>query len=112
MTWWQALQAGYVVLRDCPGYLAYLHTLPCAVSGNQHEVHAHHVVGHGLKPLGGKTSDFLAFPLSAILHQQGRDALHVTGHKTWEAKFGSQLEFSLRTLLQAIHDGRLVWKGQ
>lgn len=110
MTWWQALQAGYVQLPSSPAYIEWLHELPCAVSGDRHDVAAHHLVGHGLKAVGGKTSDFLAFPLSATLHQHGRDALHVTGHKPWEEKFGSQLEFSLRTLLQAIHEGRLVWR--
>ena len=110
MSWWQALQAGYVEPKNSDGYLSWLHELPCVVSGSR-DITVHHVVGHGLKPLGGKTSDFLAIPLARTLHQDSAEALHVMGHKAWEARYGSQLEFSLRSLLQAIHEGRLVWKS-
>lgn len=104
LTFWQGLQKGYVPLFECPRYLAYVATLPCCVSGRG-GVTVHHIVGHGLKAIGGKTHDLLAIPLAADLHLPNYpDGLHTLGHKAWEARFGSQLEFSTRTLLQAVYD--------
>lgn len=111
MSFWQACQAGIVRPMRSRPYLAYLHTLPCAVTGSRN-ITVHHVIGHGLKAMSSKTDDFLAFPLAAELHQDGPSAIHVIGSKAWEPLYGSQLEFSLRTLLQAIREGKLVWRGQ
>lgn len=112
VTWIQALKFGYVKRFDCPAYIEWLHTLPCCVSGSRTNVTAHHVVGHGLKGLGGKTHDLLAIPLVAELHLPdypgGLHNSHAGGHPAWEEKHGSQLNFSALTLLQAIYDGVLV----
>lgn len=103
MTFAQAMRAGLVKPARDPRYLEYVAGLPCCITA-QRPVTVHHIVGHGLKAAGGKTSDYLAIPLAPELHQNGPMALHVLGHKAWEEIYGSQLEFSALTLLQAIHD--------
>lgn len=107
MSFWQGLQFGYVPTADDPAYIRWLHTLPCCVSGTRHNITAHHVIGHGLKAVGGKTSDYLAIPLSAELHLADFPGGLHRGHKAWEVRHGSQLEFSARTLLQAVYEGVL-----
>lgn len=108
-TWIQALKFGYVKLFDVPEYIRWLHTLPCCVSGSREAITAHHVVGHGLKASGGKTHDLLAIPLAAELHLPNYvGGLHCMGHRAWEERHGSQLDYSAMTLLQAVYDGVLV----
>jgi len=111
LTFWQGLQKGYVPLFDSPAYLGWVHSLPCCVTGSRRGVTVHHIVGHGLRGVGEKTSDLLAIPLVAELHLPdypgGLHAITV-GHKAWEARHGSQLEFSARTLLQAVYEGVLT----
>lgn len=114
MTFWQAFQAGLVEPIKNPAYLAYLHTLPCAVENTRRELTVHHVIGHGLRGHSDKTCDFLAFPLEAKLHLPDYPrALHAMnfGWRRWEEEHGSQLEHALRTLLRAIHEGKLVFRG-
>jgi hypothetical protein len=109
-SFWQAIQTGNLKMMEAPAYIAWLHTLPCCVTGRKGKgITAHHVVGHGLKASGGKTSDYLAIPLFYDVHLPNYpNGLHALGHKEWERRHGSQLEFSTRTLLQAIYDGVLV----
>lgn len=106
MTFWQALQGGYVPALQCEAYLSYLRTLPCVITGAPAE--PHHIVGHWMRGSGKRTSDFLAFPLAPELHRADyATGLHHMGHKAWEAQNGSQLEWAARTLLQAVYDGVL-----
>lgn len=108
MTFWSGLQKGYVGAIKSPAYLGYVASLPCCVSG-QVGVTVHHIVGHGLKGNGEKTSDLLAIPLAPHLHLPGYpEGLHHMGHKAWELKYGSQVDFAARTLLQAVYDGVLT----
>lgn len=66
------------------------------------------MVGHGLKPLGGKTTDFLAIPLHYSLHLPDfPNGLHHLGHKAWEQRFEDQRVLALMTLLEAIYSGVL-----
>lgn len=106
MQFWQGVQFGYVPLFKCPEYIAWLHTLPCVVRGTK-PVTVHHIIGHGLKCVGGKTHDLLAIPLTPELHQDGKWAIHEIGGRRWEVEFGSQLEFSAKCLLQAVYEGVL-----
>ena len=107
MSFWQALVAGYVKPAQCPAYLEWVATLPCCVTGKM-PVTVHHIIGHGLKGTGTKTSDFLAIPLSPELHQDSPQAIHVMGCHAWEQENGSQLEYAAQTLLRAIYDGVLT----
>lgn len=107
-TFRQEVMAGLIAPAEDPKYIAWLHTRRCVVSGERGaRVTAHHLVGHGVKPIGGKVSDYLAFPLRFDLHVEGPTALHRIGHKAWEREYGSQLEHVAWTLLEAIHDGVL-----
>lgn len=107
MTFWQGFQRGLVKPVSCPAYLEWVATLPCCVTGRM-PVTVHHIIGHGLKGMGSKTSDFLAIPLVPELHQTSDEAIHVMGSDAWERKYGSQLEYSAQTLLRAIYDGVLT----
>jgi hypothetical protein len=110
MSFWKALQAGLVEPLEDPRYIAWLHTRRCVISGERGKrVTAHHLVGHGLKAVGGKVSDYLAFPLVTYLHLPDYpEGLHKLGHKEWERRHGSQLEFVARTLIEAVYEGVLV----
>lgn len=62
------------------GYLAWLHELPCCVSGVTDGVIAHHItIGRGR--MGVKADDSLALPLHHSLHTDYPQALHVIGEK-------------------------------
>jgi hypothetical protein len=58
-------------------YLAWLHTLPCAVCGTW-RVEAAHTGPHGL---GQKSSDYTAIPLCPEHHRNGSEAHHRLGRK-------------------------------
>lgn len=103
MTFWQALQKGMVPAIESDRYKAFVGSLPCVLTGQP--AHVHHLVGHGLKPVGGKTSDFLSFPLAPELHVGGRSAIHVVGHKVWEQQYGDQRVFVMQTLFEAAARG-------
>lgn len=104
LTFWQALQRGLVPMVQDPAYLSFVGSLPCVITGET-PVEVHHTVGHGLKGVGEKTSDYLSFPLSPILHRTGKQAMHVIGHKAWEELHGNQMEYVGRTLFEAVMRG-------
>lgn len=59
-------------------YLAFLHELPCCVSGTANDVIAHHItIGRGR--LGVKEDDSLAIPLSSQWHNDWPESLHMVG---------------------------------
>jgi hypothetical protein len=68
-------------------YLAYIHTLPCAVSGTgiryacRGRITAHHA---GTRGLMQKADDRTAIPLCEWHHQEGPDAIHKLGKKFWK----------------------------
>lgn len=105
LSFWQALQAGYLPPLQSEKYLDFVRSLPCAVSGSRPAT-AHHLVGHGLKPHGGKTSDLLAIPLHYTLHlPEFPNGLHHLGHRQWEKRFEDQRILALQTLVEAIYSG-------
>lgn len=106
LTFWQALQRGLVPMVQNPAYLAWVSTLPCSITGDG-PVEVHHLIGHGVKGVGEKASDFLAMPLSPVLHRTGSKAIHVIGHKAWEELHGNQMEYVGRTLFEAVMRGVL-----
>lgn len=101
------MRAGLIKTDHDSKYLEFVAGLPCCVTGSR-PVTVHHLIGHNLRGIGDKTSDYLSIPLSPELHQNDFEALHVIGHKRWEEKFGSQLEHAALTLLQAIQEGFFV----
>lgn len=109
MSFWRALQAGMIPEWRSDKYLAWVRTLPSAISGGT-PCAAHHLVGHGLKGKGSKVSDMLVFPLTAAEHQTSREALHVLGSAEWEQRFGDQRIYVMQTLVEAIHRGVLKIK--
>lgn len=83
-------------------YLAWVRQQPSCISGGWHANgnEAHHLIGHGRFGTG-KNSDYMAMPLTPREHQE----LHHMGWNAWEAQYGSQTMFALRTLVKAIEDG-------
>lgn len=109
--WWHEFIAGRVRPMRCKGYLGYLAEQPCAVTGAR-PVTVHHLVGHGLEGQGTKTSDFLAMPLSPEMHLPlYPNAIHAMGQRAWERQYEDQRILVLQCLLQAIHEGRLVFRA-
>lgn len=108
MDFTSALRAGLVPVIRSRRYLAFVATLPCAVTGAQGVV-VHHLVGHGLKGAGEKASDLLTFPLAPELHDaQSPVGLHRLGHKEWERRYGDQRLHVFGALIEAIHRGAMV----
>lgn len=106
MFFWQAMLAGLVRPIEHEGYLRWVRSRPCVISGK--EADAHHLVGHSLKPVGGKVSDLLVFPLAPELHRPDyTEGLHRLGHKEWERRYGDQRIFVMQTLVEAAHRGVL-----
>lgn len=106
MSFWQAMQAGMVRPIESESYLSWVRTRPCVITGRP--ATAHHMVGHGLKPNGGKTSDILAFPLCEEYHLPDYpNGLHHMGHKRWEMIHGDQRIYVMQTLVEAIYCGVL-----
>lgn len=78
-------------------YLAWLHELPCCVTGVTNGVIAHHItIDRGR--MGVKSDDSLALPLLHELHDQHPGALHVIGERRFWNQHGINpflLAFSL-----------------
>lgn len=78
-------------------YLAFVRGMPCAVTGVEHGVIAHHVRMH---PHGGglslKPSDYRVVPLNQMRHLE----LHQHGEKTFWKKYGVRPEAVMGELLR------------
>jgi hypothetical protein len=66
---------------DLPHYLAWIRTLPCAVSGAIENVEAHHVV---LRARGQNSLDLFCIPLAKKIH----DEFHKLSLEAFEGKYG------------------------
>lgn len=82
---------------ESTGYLKFVRSQPCVVTGTTEGVEAHHVIGHGYSGMALKTHDLMAFPLSNEAHR----ALHDGGWQQWERQHGSQLEHVMATINKA-----------
>lgn len=76
-------------MKTCAKWLDRVSGLGCIICGMPSEIH-HVRLGSGL---GRKTPDTLAIPLCARHHRTGGlgEAFHA-GRRTWEEKFGSQVD--------------------
>jgi len=80
-------------------YREYVKSLPSCISGMPSD-DAHHIKGHFYT--GASTpSDIFVIPLTRSEHTN----FHNIGYKRWEAEYGSQIMYALRTIEQAITDG-------
>jgi alpha-galactosidase len=87
---------------SAPSYLAWVRTLPSALSGKSPCV-AHHLIGHG-RLSQRKCSDYLSMPLT---DQEHRD-LHDMGWRQWEQTYGkTQHQLVVETLMEALRLGIL-----
>lgn len=88
-------------------YLAWVRSLPSALSGKKPCV-AHHRIGHGR--LGNeKESDYQAMPLTDAEHKQ----LHDIGWSAWESLHCvDQRVMVMKTLMEAIRLGVLKPNGK
>lgn len=73
---------------DLPHYLAWIRSLPCAVTGALDTIEAHHVI---LRARGQSGLDLFAIPLAKKIH----DEFHKLGLEGFEGKYG----VSCRTLI-------------
>lgn len=75
-----------------------LREMGCVISGWRGAVELHHCMGGSmrqfgqLRGVGMKTSDWLQIPLQQMYHT-GDLGIDVMGIETWEAAFGTQLQF-------------------
>lgn len=83
-------------------YLAWVKTLPCAVCGTSHDIDAHHLKGYNLGGASVKGPDLLSIPLCRAHH----DAFHRDPNQ-FETTHGRQADMLVRTLNQAIFQGRV-----
>lgn len=71
-------------------YMAKVADLGCIICGNNHVV-IHHITT--LRGFGGRASHYDVLPLCVQHHDGGKLGVAVhAGVKTWEAKFGTQIE--------------------
>ncbi len=88
------------------GYMAYIRTQPCAITGYVgEEVDASHLEGKSW--LTGKSAGSKGHFLSCIPLRHDKHAeLHRIGWKSFEAKYNTcQMELALKTIFQAERDG-------
>lgn len=70
-------------------HMALVASIPCCVCGAM-PVNVHHIrTGQGI---GMKASSFETIPL-CYNHHQGKEGIHAIGTKTWQKKYGSELDF-------------------
>jgi len=82
------------------GYLAWLHELPCCVSG-YYGVIAHHItIDKGR--MGVKADDKLALPLLESRHNMYSGSLHVVGEKNFWNRYGID-PFNLASSLYKVY---------
>ncbi len=88
----------------CPGYLAWIRTLRCAVCGKGARewirVEAAHTSALGARGLSQKSSDFSAIPLCSWDHRAGPDSYHRLGEQGFLAKHA----IDLAALVAALND--------
>jgi hypothetical protein len=101
MPWPQALRAGYVGEIRMPGYLAWLRTLPCHRCMTPAPSEASHP--NFYKSQVRKGPDPLALPECRYHHE----AYEAAG----DPQEASRLARAALFMLQAISEGRLVWKS-
>lgn len=82
---------------ESAGYLKFVRSQPCVVTGTTEAIEAHHVIGHGHSGMAMKTHDIMTFPLSHQAHMK----LHDGGWQQWERQHGSQLEHVMATINKA-----------
>lgn len=88
-------------------YLDYVKSLPSCVSGLPAD-DPHHIKNYAALTGSGagiKGDDIFVIPLTRAEHAE----LHQVGAVVWECDHGSQLEFCLQTIGQALRDGVLKW---
>lgn len=101
MTFAQALRRGYTGEIRMPGYLAWLRTLPCHRCLVEKQSQASHP--NFYKSQKNKAPDPLALPECPSCHQD----YEVRGSPEEVAR----LTRAALYMLQAIYEGRLVWKS-
>lgn len=75
------------------GFIAFLHQLPCVITGRM-PVEAAHIsfaaneYGHFGRGKGTKAPDRFALPLHASVHREGRDSQHSNNERDWWAGHG------------------------
>jgi hypothetical protein len=81
-------------------YLAWLHTLPCLISGRRP------VVAHHVRRYGEPRDHYRAVPLAPEYHAWDYPTgIHRLGRRKWQEKFGVNLEIVIRNLNE-------VWQRQ
>jgi hypothetical protein len=105
-SFWQAMQRGLVQPLRSEKYLAFVRSLPSAISGKTPCV-AHHLVGHGTKGKHTKVSDLMTFALTPQEHRGAPGALHDLGSVDWEREHGDQRIYVMQTLVEAVYRGVL-----
>jgi hypothetical protein len=91
-----------------PKYLAWIHTLPCAVRPCyflidfplMYHIEAHHAGDHGFAQ---RAPDRTAIPLCNFHHREGRSSAHALGKQFWEFHFINRDELIAK--LNAHYDG-------
>jgi hypothetical protein len=69
-----------------PAKLAWLHTLPCAITGTW-PVEVHHE-----RLRGERADDLRTIPLAPLLHRDGPEARHTLGREGFERRHGVSLD--------------------
>lgn len=84
---------------ESPGYLDYIRTLPCVLTGEPAD-HAHHLIGTGgMSGMGLKAPDWAAMPVTFEAHARIHNSSELQA---------MQWEWIARTLGRALEDGALV----
>jgi hypothetical protein len=80
-------------------YLAWVRTLPCAMTGRQPAGQVHHLIGIGhMGGMGTKAPDWAVMPLTAEAHAEMHRDINL---------WSDQFEYICRTLGRAIDEGVL-----
>ena len=84
-------------------HLAFVRTLPCAVTGMPGGNHAHHLTIDRYR-MGRKAGDDRTVPLRPEMHQDRAGALHVVGEKKFWNSFGIDPEYLAAVLWENTGD--------
>lgn len=91
------------IRMDSDTYLKWVRTLCSVLPREPHDmtgVVAHHLIGHA-RCSSSKNDDLFAFPLTDLQHK----ILHDSGWREWERNHGSQCDYVLQTIRQAVQEG-------